>query len=153
MASAMAEAVKALVRVVGMAVETAVGMAAREVVVRAMAPAHQQFCHVGRGGAWAVGTAGTCTSQEIAAASRFARRGLINVCERLHPLYFRLSIFLTSLLMRKRGWWVSRAGGTATPKTGEPARPFAKLFAAAGQVRGYMEVKLCPVAQIEGLLL
>ena len=48
--------------------------------------------------------------------------GLINVCERLHPLYFRLSIFLTSLLlllMRKRGWWVSRAGGTATPKTGE----------------------------------
>jgi hypothetical protein len=28
-----------------------------------------------------------------------------------------------------------------------------KLFAAAGQVRGYMEVKLCPVAQIEGLLL
>ena len=55
-------------------------------------------------------------------ATRFARRGLINVCERLHPLYFRLSIFLTSLLlllMRKRGWWVSRAGGTATPKTGE----------------------------------
>ena len=34
-------------------------VAAREVVVRAMAPAHQQFCHVGRGGAWAVGTAGT----------------------------------------------------------------------------------------------
>jgi hypothetical protein len=93
-------------------------VAAREVVVRAMAPAHRQFCHVGRaGGAWAVGTAGT--SQEIAGRTRFARRGLINVCERLHPLYFRLSIFLTSLLMRKRGWWVSRAGGTATPKTGE----------------------------------
>ena len=31
--------------------EVAAIMAAREVVVRAMAPAHQQFSHVGRGGA------------------------------------------------------------------------------------------------------